>query len=298
MSTPRRNALGRGLGALIPQPAPPVAYERALAEPAPGAAPFELPIDRIHPNPDQPRRRFDDEELARLAESIGRHGVLQPVVVRERDGDYELVVGERRWRAARLAGRRTLPAVVKDVAAQDLLELALVENVQRHDLNPIELALAFRTLVDGGATQEQVGERLGIDRSSVANHLRMLELPRELQADVEEGTLSAGHAKALLAVPSPERRRHLRDRIVGESLSVRAAEGIARELAGPAPERRKSPRRDAPDPDLAYLIDRLREALQTKVRITGTAQRGKLEIEYYGAEELNRIARAILEGGR
>jgi ParB family chromosome partitioning protein len=298
MSTPRRNALGRGLGALIPQPAPPVAYERFEAEPASHAAPLELPIDRIQPNPDQPRRRFDEDELARLAESIGRHGVLQPVVVRERDGGYELVVGERRWRAARLAGRRTLPAVVKDVASPDLLELALVENVQRHDLNPIELAHAFRTLVDGGATQEQVGERLGLDRSTVANHLRMLELPRELQADVEEGTLSAGHAKALLAVPSPERRRHLRDRIVGESLSVRAAEGLARDLAGPAAERRKSPRRDTPDPDLAYLIDRLREALQTKVRITGTAQRGKIEVEFYSAEELNRVARAILEGGR
>jgi ParB family transcriptional regulator, chromosome partitioning protein len=298
MSTPRRNALGRGLGALIPSPPPPVAYERFEAEPAAFAAPPELPIDEIQPNPDQPRRRFDEQELARLAESIGRHGVLQPVVVRVRDGGYELVVGERRWRAARLAGRRTLPAVVKDVASPDLLELALVENVQRHDLNPIELALAFRTLVDGGATQEQVGERLGLDRSTVANHLRMLELPRELQADVEEGTITAGHAKALLAVPSPERRRHLRDRIVGESLSVRAAEGIARDLAGPAPERRKSPRRDAADPDLAYLIERLREALQTKVRISGTAQRGKIELEYYGAEELNRIARAILEGGR
>jgi ParB family transcriptional regulator, chromosome partitioning protein len=298
MSTPRRNALGRGLGALIPQPDPPIAYERREAEPAPTAAPLEIAIDRIQPNPDQPRRRFDEQELARLAESIGRHGVLQPIVVRERDGDYELVVGERRWRAARLAGRRTLPAVVKDVATPDLLELALVENVQRHDLNPIELAHAFRTLVDGGATQEQVGERLGIDRSTVANHLRMLELPRELQADVEEGTLSAGHAKALLAVSSPERRRHLRDRIVGESLSVRATEGLARDLAGPAPERRKSPSREASDPDLAYLLDRLREALQTKVRITGTAQRGKIEVEYYGGEELHRIARAILEGGR
>src|SRR5688572_29716764 len=126
MSTPRRNALGRGLGALIPSPPPPVAYERSDAEPAPAASQLELPIDRIHPNPDQPRRRFDEQELARLAESIGRHGVLQPVVVRERDGSYELVVGERRWRAARLAGRRTVPAVVKDVASPDLLELALV----------------------------------------------------------------------------------------------------------------------------------------------------------------------------
>ena len=160
--------------------------------------------------------------------------MLQPVVVRERDGGYELVVGERRWRASRLAGRETLPAVVKDVASPDLLELALVENVQRHDLNPIELALAFRALAEGGATQEEVGRRLGVDRSTVANHLRLLELPRELQADVEEGALTAGHAKALLQVPSPERRRQLRDRIVEEGLSVRSAEELARELAGPA----------------------------------------------------------------
>ena len=156
MST-RRNALGRGLGALIPTAVPPAAFERREPEPAPSGAPLEIPIARIAPNPQQPRRHFDDAELARLADSIGRHGVLQPVVVRERDGGYELVVGERRWRAARLAGRETLPAVVKDVASPDLLELALVENVQRHDLNPIELALAFRALADGGATQEEVG---------------------------------------------------------------------------------------------------------------------------------------------
>jgi ParB family chromosome partitioning protein len=297
MST-RRNALGRGLGALIPGTPASAPRADAAAPPAREAAPLELPIDRIVPNPQQPRRRFDDGELARLAESIGRHGVLQPVVVRERDGRYELVVGERRWRAARLAGRPTLPAVVKDVAAPDLLELALVENVQRHDLNPIELALAFRALLDGGATQEEVGRRVGVDRSTVANHLRMLELPRELQADVEEGVLSAGHAKALLQVASPERRRHLRDRIVEQGLSVRAAEELARALAGPGGARRRSPRRDTPDPDLEQLIGQLRELLQTKVRITGSARRGKLEVEFYGPEELGRIARTILEGRR
>lgn len=297
MSTPRRNALGRGLGALIPGPT--ALYERSEPEsPAAPSEPLEIPIDRIAPNPDQPRRRFDEAELARLAESIGRYGVLQPVVVRVRDDGYELVVGERRWRAAKLAGRRTLPAVVKDVASPDLLELALVENVQRHDLNPIELALAFRVLVDGGATQEQVGARLGLDRSSVANHLRLLELPRELQADVEDGALSVGHAKALLQVASPERRRHLRDRIVGEALSVRAAEALARGLAGPAAPRRQRPREDAADPDLAHLVERLREALQTKVRISGTARRGRLEVEFYGGEELHRISRTILEGRR
>lgn len=287
----RRNALGRGLGALIP-PAP------EARQPEPAAGPLEIPVERIAPNPEQPRRRFDEAELARLADSIGRHGVLQPVVVRERGEGYELVVGERRWRAARLAGRRTIPAVVKDVAAPDLLELALVENVQRHDLNPIELALAFRALTEAGSTQEEVGQRVGVDRSTVANHLRMLELPRELQADVEEGVLSAGHAKALLQVPSPERRRQLRDRIAEEGLSVRVAEELARELAGPGGVRRRSPRRDAPDPDLEHLLGQLREALQTKVRISGSARRGKLEVEYYGPEELHRITRTILEGRR
>jgi ParB family chromosome partitioning protein len=292
----RRNALGRGLGALIPEAPAPSVFERR--EPEPAAAPLEIPVERIAPNPEQPRRRFDEAELARLADSIGRHGVLQPVVVREREGGYELVVGERRWRAARLAGRRTVPAVVKDVAAPDLLELALVENVQRRDLNPIELGLAFRALVEAGATQEEVGHRVGVDRSTVANHLRMLELPRELQADVEEGVLSAGHAKALLQVPSPERRRQLRDRIAEEGLSVRAAEELARELAGAGVARRRSPRRDTPDPDLEYLLGQLREALQTRVRISGNARRGKLEVEYYSAEELHRIGRTIVEGRR
>jgi ParB family chromosome partitioning protein len=293
--TTRRSALGRGLGALIPTAPPPVALERSGAL---APAPLEIPIERIVPNPEQPRRSFDDAELARLADSIGRHGVLQPVVVREREGGYELVVGERRWRAARLAGRRTIPAVVKDVAAPDLLEVALVENVQRRDLNPIELALAFRALLDGGATQDEVGRRVGVDRSSVANHVRMLELPRELQADVEEGRLTAGHAKALLQVQGPERRRHLRDRIVADELSVRAAEELARSFAGAAAPRRRSPTRGAPDPDLEQLVGRLRDALQTKVRITGSARRGKLEIEFYGAEELSRLARVILDARR
>lgn len=292
----RRNALGRGLGALIPPPAPPAAPAPASADSrAPGGA-VELPVERIAPNPEQPRRRFDEAELARLAASIREHGVLQPVVVRERDGGYELVVGERRWRASRLAGRPTIPAVIKDVASPALLELALVENVQRHDLNPIELALAFRALADAGATQEDVGRRVGVDRSTVANHLRLLELPRELQADVEAGVLSAGHAKALLQVPSPERRRQLRDRVVSDGLSVRAAEELARSFAGAAPVRRKSPRAASLDPDLEQLVARLRDRLQTKVRLSGDARRGKLELDYYGAEELHRLARVILDG--
>jgi ParB family chromosome partitioning protein len=298
--TLRRNALGRGLGALIPTAPPPVVAD--APERVPGAAPsteatLELPVERIAPNPDQPRRRFDEAELARLAASIREHGVLQPVVVRARGDGYELVVGERRWRASRLAGRPTIPAVVKDVAAPALLELALVENVQRHDLNAIELALAFRTLAEAGATQDEVGRRVGVDRSTVANHLRLLELSRELQADVESGELSTGHAKAILQVASPERRRQLRDRIVAEGLSVRAAEQLARSFAGAGSATRRSPRPTSVDPDLEQLVGRLRDRLQTKVRLAGDARRGKLEIDYYGPEELHRLARVILDGG-
>ncbi|MBW1688779.1 MAG: ParB/RepB/Spo0J family partition protein, partial [Deltaproteobacteria bacterium] len=211
---------------------------------------------------------------------------------------YELVVGERRWRAAELAGLTTIPAMVKDVASPELLEMALVENVQRRDLNPIELALAFRALTEGGATQEQVGERVGLDRSTIANHLRLLELPRELQQEVETGVLSAGHAKALLQIDNPERRRHLRDRIVANQLSVRAAEELARSLAGTRTPTRRRPRAagEALDPHLQELVDTLRDQLQTKVRITSAGGRGKIEIEFYGPEDLHRITRAILEG--
>ena len=310
MSTPRRSP-GRALGALIPgaagatranAPAAPADAPEPeparVAEPEPrGAA--ELPVARIRANPEQPRRVFDPQELARLADSIRQHGILQPVVVRRaEDGDYELVVGERRWRAAQQAGLAPPPAVVADVAPRERLALALVENVQRHDLNPIELALAFRALAEQGATQEEIGTRVGFDRATVANHLRLLELPRELQADVEGGTLSFGHARALLSVANPERRRGLRDRIVADGLSVRRAEEEARALGAPV----RAPRKPRPgvqvlDPDMTRLVDTVRSRLQTQVRLRGTAARGRLEIEYFGPEELHRIVERILGDG-
>lgn len=287
----RRSVLGRGLDALIPG-----APEAVPAPPpdASGGGTTEIEVDRIDANPDQPRRRFDPDELARLADSIRRHGVLQPVVVRRAGERFELVVGERRWRAARMAGLAALPAVVADVAERERLELALVENVQRHDLNPIELALAFRELADGGATQEEIGKRVGLDRSSVANHLRLLELPRELQLDVEEGRLGFGHAKALLQISHPEQRRRLRDRIVQGSLSVRQAEDMARGLDGRRRPRATKRSESALDPDLRQLLDTLRDRLQTRVRLVGGPTRGRLEIDYFGSEDLQRIADAIL----
>ena len=299
MST-RPNALGRGLGALLPS-APPAATPSPrpdspgndTADDAVHDASGQLPVDAIEPNPDQPRRVFTPSELESLADSIRQHGVLQPIVVRRAGSRYQLIVGERRWRATQLAGLSTIPAVIADVDERDRLELALVENVQRSDLNPIELAHAFLDLSEGGTTQEQIGKRVGLERSTIANHLRLLELPREIQADVERGQLGIGHAKALLQASNPERRRHLRDRIVKDGLSVRAAEALARSSPG---ARRKPARsaRSAADPNLQRVVDLMRQRLQTRVRIQGDARRGRIEIEYFGEEDLNRITGVLL----
>lgn len=305
----RRNALGRGLGALIPgapTPTPDVApgpshppsatSAPAAPEPeAPGAA--EIEIDRIEPNPDQPRRIFAEDQLKALTESIGVHGVLQPVVVRKssRPDHYELIVGERRWRAARAAGLRSIPAVVAESQSSDLLELAIVENVQRHDLNAMELAHAYQALVQRGATQDEIGRQLSIARSSVANHLRLLELTREMQEDVEAERLSMGHAKALLQVANPERRRHLRDQIVQEALSVREAERRARLSASPAPSRSKRRASSEDGEGHHALSEALQRHLQARVRIRG-GDKGRLEIEYSSGEDLDRIAGLLLEG--
>jgi ParB family transcriptional regulator, chromosome partitioning protein len=293
--SPTHNALGRGIGALIPgsrpaSPTPAIHEPRADRERA-----GEIPIADIDPNPDQPRRAFEPAALDVLAESIRVHGVLQPVVVRRAVDRYELVVGERRWRASKQAGLASIPAVVLEIDPRDRLEVALVENVQRRDLNPIELAVAFRALSDTGATQEEIGQRVGMDRSSIANHLRLLELSREIQTDVEAGRVTIGHAKALLAVTSPERRRLLRDRIVEEQLSVRAAE----ELARPAPRNPDDPERARvrQDPHLQGIADALRQRLQTRVRVKGSAERGRVEIEYFGAEDFDRITGVLLGDG-
>ena len=279
----QHKALGRGIGALIPSVAP-----MPVVEPGPA----RIPLDAIEPNPDQPRRVFDPKHLEQMAKSISRHGVLQPVIVRKSGHRYQLICGEQRWRAARLAELSSIPAVISDVDDRDRLELALIENVQRADLNPIELAHAFKALCASGATQEDVGERVGLDRSTVANHLRLLELAREFQADVEAGRLSIGHAKALLSITDPGRRRHLRDRIVREGLSVRSSEGLAREVS--KPKRPRAVTRPAADPNRQMLVDNLRRRLQTSIRINGDDERGRIEIDYFGAEDLGRIATLLL----
>lgn len=324
----RRSALGRGLGALIAKPGagalaqatPSYVTPTSVAPSEPVAVDatngvLEIEVSRIDPNPDQPRREFEAGPLAQLAESIRLHGVLQPVVVRQAGGRYELVMGERRFRASQLAGRRSIPAVVLDVDPADRLELAIVENVQRQDLNPIELALAYQALAFAGHTQEEIGRKVSMDRSSVANHIRLLDLSRPIQADVEAGRLSMGHAKALLQVQDPEQREALRSRILSESLTVRATEEAARALirgetasdrasssssgsSGAGSSARSAAAASgsaALDPDTRAYLERLERRLQTRVSLhPGAGGGGKLEISYFNLEDLERIGNLLL----
>jgi len=259
-----------------------------------------LDISLIDPNPEQPRREFEPAALRQLAESIGQHGVLQPVVVRRAGQRYELVMGERRFRASQLAGRKSIPAVVLEVDPADRLELAIVENVQRQDLNPIELAHAYRALGESGLTQDEIGRKVSIDRSSVANHIRLLDLSRGIQGDVESGRITMGHAKALLQVADLEAREALHAQVLSASLSVRATERAARGIAGgrvPSKQNPKSSKPSAPrlDADTRAYVERIERRLQTRVTLQpGSDGRGKLEIRYFNLEDLERIGGLLL----
>ena len=278
----RQHGLGRGLGALLSSPGP------ASAE-APGAAAVELPIDAIAPNPHQPRKDFNDKALLDLSASLRQSGVLQPVVVRRVGEGYQLIVGERRWRAAKLAGITRIPAVIREVSDAQSLELALVENLLREDLNPMEEAEAYqRLLAEFGWTQEELAQRVARDRSSVANCLRLLKLPELIQADLRAGRLTMGHARALLSLDSPAEQLRLREQILAHSWSVRTTEeGVQAKRARPA---RRQLRRSA---DLAAVEDALRVALATRVRLVGSERAGRIEIAYSSREELDRLAELI-----
>ncbi len=268
-----KRGLGRGLGALLGSAAEPSA-ESAL----------EIPLDRVHPNPRQPRKRFDPAALAELTDSIRVSGVIQPIVVR-RDGEgYELIAGERRWRAAKQAGLERIPAVVRDATNAQSLELALVENLLREDLNPIESAEGYRQLLaDFGWTQEELGQRIGKDRSSIANALRLLKLPAPIQDDLRSGRLTMGHALSLLSLTSADEQLKLRNQILAHSWSVRATEADVkkRRPAGGPPTRRSV--------ELAAVEAALQRALMTRVRIAGNDRRGRIEIVYATPEELERL---------
>src|SRR5712692_2017602 len=284
-----RSGLGRGLDVLLGQAA---LSDRTMSD---RPSTTEIPLERVRPNRHQPRTAFDPEGLAELAASISRHGVLQPIVVSaDRDG-YELVAGHRRVLAARLAGKTSIPAVVRDDVG-DRLELALAENLQRTDLNAIETARAYKLLMETyDLTQEQLAERLGKSRSAVANTLRALQAPQILQDAVQEGKISEGHLRALLPLPLSEAVRALGE-ILAKGMSVREAEALARKMVHPTHTRRRA-RAKGSDPDLAGVTAELRTALGTKVEITRGRKGGRIAIQFYSDEDFDRLYELLVRAG-
>jgi len=271
-----KTALGKGLNALIPEKGEEVLF---------------LDIDRVMPGKQQPRKVFREDSLRELSASIKEKGVLQPIIVsRTGDGSFNLIAGERRWRAATLAGLKKIPALVKNVASRDSLEIALIENIQREDLNPVETAEAFNRLInDFSLTQDELSDRVGKDRATIANYLRLLKLPEEIKSLLYNGSLSMGHARALLGVEGRSRQVEAARKIIQAGLSVREAEKLAKAGQKAAKAGRLK------DPQISSLEERLIKHLGTKVRISHKGKRGKIEIEYYSLEELDRLLE-ILQG--
>ena len=287
-----RGGLGRGLDALM--------GDRPEYSPT-GGGPTEIPLDEIDVSGRQPRRRFVDQTIAELAQSIASHGVLQPILVEPVGSRYRIIAGERRFRAARRAGLQRIPALVRTSTDDERLTLALIENIQREDLTPLEEAQAYRRLIEvSGISQEDLATRVGKNRSTISNSLRLLGLPVEMQDALTDGTISAGHARALLMIPDPDERQRLFARIA--QYSVREAEAYAARLREREQKRdpdrgasRAGPQRSA-DPHLQELEQQLIDSLGTKVTVTGNPQRGKIEISFFTGDDLERIAQALRGG--
>lgn len=281
-----RQSLGRGLSALLGE-------DKNTAPPVDA----EIDINLIDPNPQQPRTRFAESNLDELAQSIRANGVVQPIVVRPKGSRYEIVAGERRWRASQKAELRRIPAVVKEVSDDKLLELALVENIQRQELNPIEEAKAYRKLIDNiGLTQESVADRVGKSRTIVTTAMRLLKLPDEIQKDLEEGRLSAGHGRALLMTDDPKLQRSIAKAVIDRGLSVRETEQAIKNPGVATSKPIKTTITRMVDPNVKVAETKLMRTLSTNVKILPAkkGKGGKIEIEYYGVDDLNRIYDVIL----
>ncbi len=281
----KRTALGKGLGALIPE----FGQEESRTILYRG-------IEEIIPNRSQPRKHFDESKLQELAESIKEKGILEPLIVRRVDKGYELIVGERRWRAAQKAGLKEVPVLVREIEGREALEISLIENVQREDLNPLEEAEAFKHLIEEfGISQGELSTRIGKDRTTIANSLRLLKLPLKARNQLFQNHITPGHARAILSLESRERQEELCDLIVQKGLSVREAEALAKRWS-------EKPRKVPPPPkrttdlesQILSLQDSLRQHLATKVYIRPRGKRGKIEIEYYSSEDLERIIETLL----
>jgi ParB family chromosome partitioning protein len=271
-----KKALGKGLGAFIPDEFSILKEERFA----------EVEIDEIRPNPSQPRMKFDDQSIEELANSIRESGVVQPVLVTPEEDHYKIIVGERRWRAAQKAGLRKIPVLIRNIPREKELEISLIENIHREELNPLEIAQAYQRLIDEqGYTQQEVAERVGKDRTSVTNYVRLLKLPQEIQDHVNGGAISMGHARALLALEEASAQLFACRQIIDKSLSVRNTEKLVNRLK----ERTPRTQRHLDDPDLRALQEEMLKILGTKVLISGNRTKGVLKIFYFSLDDLNRI---------
>lgn len=284
-SSRRSNRLGKGLSALIPE----------LKEDIDKKEIVELDISMVYPNEEQPRKVFDEEKINILSDSIKAYGVLQPIVVKPDDfGKYMIIAGERRYRASKIANKKSIPAVIKDLPIRDIMEIALIENLQREDLNPIEEALAYKSLIDNhNVTQEEISEAVGKSRPHITNTIRLLNLSEEVISMIECGEITAGHGKALLRITDKEKQLDIARRIVEDGLSVRATESLAKKIS--EEQNLKIPTKKEKDIFIIDVEERLRNIFGTKVNISQGKKKGKIEIEYYNEEELNVIVSMLLE---
>lgn len=274
----KRPALGKGIGALL----------NSAAQEG-GRKYFLCPVEELRPHAQQPRKNFDDEKMEELVASIREKGVIQPLVVRQLSDHYQIIAGERRWRAAQKAGLMEIPVVIQDVSEDWALEVALIENIQREDLNPIEESEAYRNLMEGfDLSQEEVARRVGKNRSTVANALRLLKLPEAVREDVVSRALSMGHARALLSLEDEEDILEARQQVVQKRLSVRETEALAKKIKNFGRPPKEKPKKEV-DPELLHLAGKMKQALGTQVRIIPKGKGGKVEISYYSAQDLDRF---------
>ncbi len=290
----KRPALGRGLSALIPNTPPPPVREQAAQLERPRAQ--ELDIDLLVPNPRQPRLQMDEAKLEELAQSIRANGVIQPIVVRRAGNQYEIVAGERRWRASQRAGLLKVPVAVKEIPDDKLLEVALIENIQRENLTPIEEAQAYRRLTDElGMSQEDIARQVGKDRATVSNYMRLLRLPAEVRTALNEGALAMGHARALLSLTDDTSQRRVGRDVIARGLSVRDTEALVKRELEATPGDKAAPEPPKIDPNTRAAEDQLKLALGTRVRIIRKGKRGRIEIDFTSEDELQRIFELLTE---
>lgn len=290
MTTKKKTGLGRGLNTLIPSaPAKDAESEKILKKEEQIKSEIMVPILKVEPNPDQPRRQFDEDSLQELADSIKQYGILQPLIVKKHEKFYEIIAGERRWRAAKMVGLKEVPVLIRDYAENEIVEIALIENIQREDLNPIEEALAYKRLMEEfSLKQDQVAAKVSKSRVAITNSLRLLKLDQRVQNLLSEEMITTGHARALLAIDDPDQQYETAMKVFDEKLSVREIEKLVKQMSK---KKKETPKEE--DKVQEYLFanieESLKQALGSKVNIKNRNNKGKIEIEYYSKEELDRL---------